>query len=541
MEIFQRVPNDDMMLVMKDNVPYRKLPELDLFTDAEVLTVLADVCERRWAPNPGATNALVQVLHRFSHLSMPTSVQLTQAFFTQIESISTYDAATAMLDPLLTLVHACSQRYTCLLRVFAPVLAKLVQLCSIDAECKALQNSTVLRKLAHFIQIEKTLGLHLANAGPFCDRLFELCCIKPSFSSSSCPQVCVAAFTVLCQLPMSSTLPPDVFRVGFMTCSVAEVPLSLITHMIDSCFPWLTEDALKACVQTAWKHIQQVTALLPSTVIAYCSLFARVANIVPLSLAVQFTDPHTSVFRLCTHFEQVMSTQPSVCLELSFFQFTKQAWPLLMSKTSRCRLIGALAKHFHAFSVVFEIVSLLLASRDNGDTNDWEYVEEFAECAKSELAVRLVNFVTSNENVHSANYMQAVAWMVQLNPRIADQLTADRDFIDDVAAVYISFTDQNCRVRAREILEEIAGDYFDDDEEDDVATSSTCPVVFEEGITVSEDSLCVVCLEKNTGPFVFLPCAHQFHVDCINSWFQTRVPTCPVCKHALKPGDFFSL
>jgi hypothetical protein len=537
---------DDSTLVV-NQIMYRKLPELCAFTEKEVLAVLSDACEPKCAPNPGVTHMLAQVVRRFPELPIPTSVQLTQAFMNQVNSIKTYDAASAMLEPVLSLAQACFQRYDCLLRVFAPVVAKLLQTCSNESAGRSLENSAVLRKLAHLIQLEKSLASTLAGAGPFFDRLLELCCIRPSSCSVS-PQTCVAAFTVLCLLPNTTFLTTDVFRIGFMSCAVADVPMALTTHMLDVCLPCLSADALKACVRTAWSHVRHAVVLLPSTLIAYCSLFARVADVVPLSLAVPFTDPRTSLYRVCTHFEALMLAEPSVPMEWSFYQFVKQAWPLVLSENSRSRIVGALAKHAVAFAVVSGTVSLVLCARENEDISDWLYEQEFADNASPDLAVRLVHSVSSGEAGECANYMQAAAWMVQFNMQTASQLGANRDFINDVATVYTTSADVNCRARAREILEEIADDYFEgEDTGDDAADAedvdtapAPCSYVVEEGVTVAEASLCVVCLEKNTGPFVFLPCAHQFHVDCINSWFSTRAATCPVCKHALNPGDFFS-
>eukprot|EP00040_Diaphanoeca_grandis_P022732 m.122732 g.122732 ORF g.122732 m.122732 type:complete len:155 (+) comp28939_c1_seq1:470-934(+) len=42
---------------------------------------------------------------------------------------------------------------------------------------------------------------------------------------------------------------------------------------------------------------------------------------------------------------------------------------------------------------------------------------------------------------------------------------------------------------------------------------------------------CCVCLEEHGGDEKYrkLPCNHVLHVECVDTWFKTRV-TCPVCK-----------
>jgi hypothetical protein len=50
----------------------------------------------------------------------------------------------------------------------------------------------------------------------------------------------------------------------------------------------------------------------------------------------------------------------------------------------------------------------------------------------------------------------------------------------------------------------------------------------------TEKHLCVVCLERfdESDRCVLLPCAHLFHMDCIQAWFE-RTDTCPICKQRL--------
>ncbi|WOH09019.1 hypothetical protein DCAR_0728471 [Daucus carota subsp. sativus] len=49
---------------------------------------------------------------------------------------------------------------------------------------------------------------------------------------------------------------------------------------------------------------------------------------------------------------------------------------------------------------------------------------------------------------------------------------------------------------------------------------------------------CVVCQDMmNVGDFLKeLPCMHNYHVDCIQSWLATR-NTCPVCRFELPTSD----
>ena len=49
---------------------------------------------------------------------------------------------------------------------------------------------------------------------------------------------------------------------------------------------------------------------------------------------------------------------------------------------------------------------------------------------------------------------------------------------------------------------------------------------------------CRICLNQfEVGEDVkTLPCLHQFHVNCCDPWFQTKL-NCPVCRHSIQQND----
>ncbi|KAL2524675.1 Receptor-like proteiny region [Abeliophyllum distichum] len=47
---------------------------------------------------------------------------------------------------------------------------------------------------------------------------------------------------------------------------------------------------------------------------------------------------------------------------------------------------------------------------------------------------------------------------------------------------------------------------------------------------------CVICLEdyRDGESLKILPCQHDFHVGCVNSWLTKWATSCPVCKHDIR-------
>ncbi|TMW57625.1 hypothetical protein Poli38472_003550 [Pythium oligandrum] len=49
--------------------------------------------------------------------------------------------------------------------------------------------------------------------------------------------------------------------------------------------------------------------------------------------------------------------------------------------------------------------------------------------------------------------------------------------------------------------------------------------------TPDQHTQCVICM-NDASEVIELPCGHQFHQDCIESWLKMR-STCPTCRHQL--------
>ena len=41
---------------------------------------------------------------------------------------------------------------------------------------------------------------------------------------------------------------------------------------------------------------------------------------------------------------------------------------------------------------------------------------------------------------------------------------------------------------------------------------------------------CSICLSKDLNEIINLECGHEFHLECINNWWETGSIYCPLCK-----------
>ena len=53
----------------------------------------------------------------------------------------------------------------------------------------------------------------------------------------------------------------------------------------------------------------------------------------------------------------------------------------------------------------------------------------------------------------------------------------------------------------------------------------------------SSEKMCAICIQKyQPGAKVFfLPCSHNFHIECVMPWFKTN-DKCPNCRYDLNEG-----
>ncbi|RZC58227.1 hypothetical protein C5167_005527 [Papaver somniferum] len=53
-----------------------------------------------------------------------------------------------------------------------------------------------------------------------------------------------------------------------------------------------------------------------------------------------------------------------------------------------------------------------------------------------------------------------------------------------------------------------------------------------------KDAVCSICLGKyaDNEELKELPCAHFFHVDCVDKWLKKN-DSCPLCKHGIRENS----
>lgn len=48
---------------------------------------------------------------------------------------------------------------------------------------------------------------------------------------------------------------------------------------------------------------------------------------------------------------------------------------------------------------------------------------------------------------------------------------------------------------------------------------------------------CSICLSKDFDKIIILECGHEFHLECINKWWETGNIYCPLCKQKDKEQE----
>jgi E3 ubiquitin-protein ligase RNF13 len=64
-------------------------------------------------------------------------------------------------------------------------------------------------------------------------------------------------------------------------------------------------------------------------------------------------------------------------------------------------------------------------------------------------------------------------------------------------------------------------------------------IFYKEKRKENEPEECVICIEDfvDEDELRVLPCKHEFHIPCIDSWLTTRKKFCPICKRDVCPLD----